>query len=483
MPDATVLVSDPRASMGQSELARYQMLWDECMRFPSQQIRHTKTAVLLLSWAPEVDDLGVQSEMSELGSVFDGVYGFTVHRKTLNLQTKPQHQALQILADFVHAEDAERGLLIIYYAGHGYSSEASETGELNMIGSRAPPSTKEHARQEFQKDPSIMWSTVSQPIANADADILLIFDCCHAGQLARPFARNSQSPYEFLGACSESNGTPRPGPTSFTTALTWALSQLATEDRAFNTAKLRSKLCEYDHFPKKQIPVLSPLRPGDHIVISRKGLKPGTTEQALTNSEREDKLYNSESVHVQFHFDHKVNGEDVKAMADTLRHIMDRDDTKTLWNRATFRGKSSDLLSLQDLALATRVAAAWKANLGRSRRASCGVSPSDVQPLFPHRPVTEAQPMTLTIPDLDNMPERTSAASSVTNVAVGDESMPLLPKNVAEPAHDQNRQSIAYHIHAILCKLLAILFRTLAWLKFRSGLRHGDRVVDQESQG
>ncbi|KAK5694841.1 Phosphatidylinositol-4-phosphate 5-kinase [Elasticomyces elasticus] len=483
MPDATVLVSDTRQSMGQSEHAQCQMLWDECMRFPGRQIRHTKTAVLLLSWAPEVDDLHVQAEMGELKSVFEGLYGFEVHEKTLNLETKAQHQASSILADFVRTQDAEQGLLIIYYAGHGYPNETSESGELKMVGSRAPPSTIEHARQEFQKDPSIMWSTVSQPIGNADADVLLIFDCCHAGMLARPFSRDPRNTYEFLGACSENKGTLPPGPSSFTTALTWALRQLATKDGAFNTAELQCKLCTHDAFPKNQIPVLAPLRPGERIVISRKGLEPGTTELAPTKLEQEDKLSNSESVHVQFHFDHKVDNGDIRAMADALRKTMDRDDTKTLWNRATFRGKSSDLLSLQDLALATRVAAAWKANLGRSRRASCGVSPSDMQPLFPHRPVTEAQSMTLTIPDLGNMPERTSAASSVTNVAVGDESMPLLPKDVAEPAHDQNRQSIVFHLHAIFCKLLVIFWRTISWLTFRLGLRNSDRVVDQESQG
>ncbi|KAK5733770.1 hypothetical protein LTR17_009474 [Elasticomyces elasticus] len=468
--------------MGQSELAQYRMLWDEHMRFPSRQIRHAKTAVLLLSWAPEVDDLGVQSEMRELKSVFEDVYGFNVHEKTLNLQTKAQHQASQILADFVHAEDAEQGLLIIYYAGHGYPSEASESGELNMIGSRAPPSTIEHARQEFQKDPSIMWSTVSQPIGNADADVLLIFDCCHAGQLARPFSRNPQSTYEFLGACSENNITPRPGPTSFTTALTWALRQLGKEDRAFNTAELQCKLCRHQAFPKKQIPVLQPLRPGEHIVISRKGLKPGTTELAPTKLEQEDKLSNRESVHVQFHFDHNVNNEDVKAMAIALRRIMDRDEIKTPWNHASFRGKSSDLLSLQDLARATHAAAAWK-GIGRSKKGDYGISPVDEQMLVPHTPVSFVQPLTLTIPELNIMPEQLSAASSVTAVAVGDETIPLLPKDSRKHVEGLNGQSIAYHLHAVFCRLLAILVRTLAWLTFRTDPRHSDRVVDQESQG
>ncbi|KAK3616602.1 Phosphatidylinositol-4-phosphate 5-kinase [Elasticomyces elasticus] len=488
MPEATVLVTGAPSSMRQSELAQYQMLWDERMRFPSRRIRHTKTAVLLLSWAPELDDLHVQSEMSDLRLVFEELYGFKVREETLNLKRKAQHQASRILSDFVHEEDAEQGLLIVYYAGHGYTSEASESGELNMIGSRAPPSTMEHARQEFQKDPSVMWSTVSQPIENADADVLLIFDCCHAGLLARPFARYPQSPYEFLGACSESNGTPRPGPTSFTTALTWALRQLATKDRPFNTAELRSKLCKHEAFPKKQIPVLAPLRPGEHIVISRKGLKPGTTEQAPTKSEQKNKLSNRESVHVQFHFDHKVNNGDVEAMADTLRDIMDHDEIQTPWSRASFQGKSSELLnpmSLQDMARATQVAATWKGSLGRRRKGSCSISPIDSQTSFATTPVTviEAQPLTLTIPDLSSMRDGPSSASSLTDVAINTENMPLLPKDNAEHARGHNDHSIVFHLHAIFCKLLVIFWRTVSWHTFRSGLRNSDRVVDQESQG
>ncbi|KAK3640473.1 hypothetical protein LTR56_011811 [Elasticomyces elasticus] len=468
--------------MEQSELGQYQMVWEKRMRFPSRRIRHDKTAVLLLSWAPKVDDLGVKPEIDQLKSVFKDLYGFSVREETFNLEKKAQHQASRILSKFVEDEDVERGLLIVYYAGHGHHDDSSKPGDLHMYGRRAPPSTLEHARLEHEKDPSIIWSKVCQPIENTDADVLLIFDCCQAGQLSRHFDRALQSPYEFLGACSESTRTPRPGPTSFTTALTWALKQLAMEDRPFNTAELRNKLCEHRAFPQKQIPVLASLRPGEHIVISRKGLKPGTTEQAPTRSEQKDKLSNRESVDVQFHFDHKVNKEDVEAMADALRDIMDRGDIQTPWNRASFRGKSSDLLSLQDMARAKQVAATWK-GIGRSKKGNCGISPVDEQILVAHTPIGFVQPLTLTIPDLNIMPEQLSAASSITAVAVGDETIPLLPKDSRKHVEGLDGQSIAYHLHAVFCRLLAILVRTLAWLTFRTDPRHSDRVVDQESQG
>ncbi|KAK5747235.1 hypothetical protein LTR17_000370 [Elasticomyces elasticus] len=482
MAGTAVLISDAKSSMKQSELGEYEMLWDERMRFPSPRIRHDKTAVLLLSWDPQLDDLGVEPEVHELRAVFEDLYGFSVREETLNLEKKAQHQALRILSNFVEDEDAERRLLIIYYAGHGHHDDSSKPGDLSMYGRRAPPSTLEHAQLEHEKDPSIVWSKVCQPIENTDADVLLIFDCCQAGQLSRHFDRDLQSPYEFLGACSENSRTPRPGPTSFTTALTWALKQLATKDGPFSTKELRNKLCEYEAFPKKQIPVLASLRPGDNIVISRKGLKPGTTVQALTKSEQEDKLSKSESVHVQFHFDHKVDRGHVRAMADALRDIMDRDEIKTPWHAASFRGKSSDLLSLQDLARATRVAAAWK---GRSKKGDHGISPIDEQMLSAHTPVATSarQHLALTIPNLNNAPERPSSASSLTNVATGNEHMPLLPKSDANYARGHNDHSIVFHLHAILCKLLAILFRTVAWLPFRWVLRNSNRLVDQESQG
>ena len=69
-------------------------------------------------------------KLSDLGKVFKDVYGFSVQHVLLDIH-KAQQQALMDLSAFVHKEDQERALLIIYYAGHGHG-ENVRRGDMRL---------------------------------------------------------------------------------------------------------------------------------------------------------------------------------------------------------------------------------------------------------------------------------------------------------------------------------------------------------------
>lgn len=144
----------------------------------------------------------------------------------------------------------------------------------------------QHLRQRVPGKPlegtnkaEIVWLTAEGNIDNTDADVLVIFDCCHAGNLGRGYAQKrwSHRCSEYLGATSANSTTPIPGDSSFTSGLIWALENLSDEPRGFTTQDLRRKIIEFPSFPKDQVPVLCD-RGGSaslkHIVISPMSVGP-----------------------------------------------------------------------------------------------------------------------------------------------------------------------------------------------------------------
>ena len=72
----------------------------------------------------------MKEKVNELASVFENVYNFEVRKSQLDTQKKPQHQMTAALANFVRDHDEKHTLLIIYYAGHGWSHD----GHMMLAG-------------------------------------------------------------------------------------------------------------------------------------------------------------------------------------------------------------------------------------------------------------------------------------------------------------------------------------------------------------
>lgn len=90
-------------------------------------------------------------------------------------------------------------------------------------------------------------------IKRTKGDVLVIFDCCHAGVLAKKTRSVAEQNFEFLAACGSDDLTEMPGENSFTSALIWALERLAGTKSGFTTQQLLRKINEdAPNFPRNQ---------------------------------------------------------------------------------------------------------------------------------------------------------------------------------------------------------------------------------------
>lgn len=102
----------------------------------------------------------------------------------------------------------------------------------------------------------MVWNSAKVIIEETKGDVLVIFDCCYAGELAtdaRP--PPNRRAYEFLAATAPKSTTPKPGPRSFTSALIHSMKDLA-KSGSFNTQELVSRIKSAPNFPKDQWPRL-----------------------------------------------------------------------------------------------------------------------------------------------------------------------------------------------------------------------------------
>jgi Caspase domain len=202
-------------------------------------------------------------------------YNYIVKKASINNEKRAQAQIQKHLADFIFEHDSIGVLLIIYYAGHGWAPRGSPK-EFYLLGYRYFPfhrlfiltggsKTDQQAQKENERN-RVAWVTAESLLENTEADVLVIFDCCQAGQLC---TYRAPVRFEYLGACAAHQNTPAPGEASFTSALIWALGELRTKD-SFPVSELHQKIKQAPRFPKMQDPALahrfypSP----DHIVLA-----------------------------------------------------------------------------------------------------------------------------------------------------------------------------------------------------------------------
>lgn len=239
------------------------------------------------------------------------------------MQTRLQRQlqATQHLVNFVCENDGPKGLLIVYYAGHGWAEPQSD-GHLQLAG-RFPDRAGE-------KDRSIDWTKVEHTLEKTESDVLVVFDCCHAGLLCRPASRGPRRSFYYVAACKADQITQSSGDGSFTTAMVWALTEMASRS-GFTVTKLIQKLMEYKSFPRgDQQAVIYPSRfgPGDREIWIAPN-RPQETESTSptldspSDSGRGDKMPTADILDLRFHFKERATASEIEHTAMALRDILD----------------------------------------------------------------------------------------------------------------------------------------------------------------
>ena len=125
--------SDERITTA-SEDANLKSVWDNTMKnFGVTSKPHHDTAVLLISWVEEFDDLDTKREVNELERVFTELFHYTVRKQQLSElgDKQPNLQISKYLLEFVWEFDSDSTMLIVYYAGHGIPGKP---GELHLAG-------------------------------------------------------------------------------------------------------------------------------------------------------------------------------------------------------------------------------------------------------------------------------------------------------------------------------------------------------------
>jgi len=115
------------------EDASLRSVWQNVMKdFGLTGRPHRSVAVLMLSWANELDDLKTTAEVEKLKCVFRDNFNYKVIQRQLVANKRPGLQVARHLANFVDEHDSDSTLLIVYYAGHGIPGE--NAGELHLAG-------------------------------------------------------------------------------------------------------------------------------------------------------------------------------------------------------------------------------------------------------------------------------------------------------------------------------------------------------------
>lgn len=98
---------------------------------------------------------------------------------------------------------------------------------------------------------SIEWTEVEHTLGKAKSDVLIIFDCCHAGLLCSPMYRGPRRSFYYVAACKWNQVAHSSGEKSFTTAMIWALKELV-DSPGFTVTRLVSTLMKHGPFPRDQ---------------------------------------------------------------------------------------------------------------------------------------------------------------------------------------------------------------------------------------
>jgi tetratricopeptide (TPR) repeat protein len=187
---------------------------------PRVSRRHSGAYVLLLRW--EDDDLGTETEVSDLEEVFRDVYHYNTERYLIP-SVDPTTQLEYRLNDFRRAYDNGTNLLIIYYGGHGVLDYSKQR----------PSRSSWQANQNGGA--TLVWSDLQGVLERAKSDVIFILDCCFAASATRCAGSK-----EGLWACNSEVTTTGVNDNSFTRNLIAELNSLSTS--RFNITMLHAKL-------------------------------------------------------------------------------------------------------------------------------------------------------------------------------------------------------------------------------------------------
>ncbi|KAK7961079.1 hypothetical protein PG988_012293 [Apiospora saccharicola] len=424
-------------------------LWDgEMGTLRSQYIPYSKVSVLLISWHEDIDDLHTEGEVNALDTLFRERFKFETNRVVLtnDSETLAQNQLNFHLAKFVSEKDGMNTLLIVYYAGHGFSEYGmpGSDGEIlkltpcvlshHVLDAVSDPFTNRSTtmpRENITDPHEVVWDSADALIRKTRADVLVIFDCCHAGELERGVrAYNNHRAFEYLAATSANSTTRAPGPKSFTSALIWSLKHLLKKHTYFSTQELvRTIHNQAPDFPDDQCPRLSEgLRPTMRKIM----IAPLTEESKEKAAEANQAMAADNAMErrtrdlvLRFVFDGDITETMVRGIASHLKELIQHGEIKAkavswegLHSANCFQGPyiapGVFHLDYKDLLIAQPAIRVFEKILSRKR------GQSEISPTGKPRVLVNDGPEAAS-PSVDEMSVATPEPTSTTVVEIGED--------------------------------------------------------------
>lgn len=290
---------------------------------------------------------------------------------------------------------------------------------------------------------SIHWNKSENNIRDTDADVLLILDCCDSGTLTRRGSAHSRK-FELLAACGHDKTTCFPGKHSFTSALIWALQELAKENPSspFSTCKLRLKIAEeapnYAEMGE-QNPLLFPRDPSsnrsvsdEHIMIEI--LKQHDDSQEVLGISRQEGIQVGDYADFRFHFTGPFGEVELRKAAREMMRVI---KNKELPLRSIGYLEKGNLLR--------QFALPW---LERARRKSSAGPPTPVTPTMLEVPRPDLHGTAPPNFDLANVV--TSQPHRLSVSTLNDEASPLLSTKSGNMFQPHPHSGVRYHLRELL---------------------------------
>ncbi|KAM5343688.1 hypothetical protein ACJ41O_012225 [Fusarium nematophilum] len=212
---AEIQESDLEAAVASmSDFPQIQLKANESLaeRFrPDRVGEYGQVYVLLLRWQ-ESDLPRLSEEEDLLAKLFQDKFSFQVDRFSIPMKDGDLALEKRLLDLMALLRAKKPSLGIIHYGGHGdddISVDARRKDAMSVWASH------------YKDGSSLCWSDIQPRLGRADADILLLLDCCFAAQAARGDGTLVIPPnVELLAACPKGCKTPSPmTEQSFTLAL------------------------------------------------------------------------------------------------------------------------------------------------------------------------------------------------------------------------------------------------------------------------
>ncbi|KAL8754111.1 MAG: hypothetical protein Q9199_004578 [Rusavskia elegans] len=216
---------------------------------PQRTKYYNAVTVLMLLW--QDDDLGCLAEVKQFSASLQSHFGYKVQLFFIP-SIRPEASLCRAISDFLYDYGSSGNLVMLFYAGHG---DPDLGGERQAVWAALKTG-----------GPTVRWHLIQPIVEAAECDVLIILDCCFAGQAARGRASHK---IELLAAAAMGLRTPGVGQRypSFTSVLMQEMEHLLHERKSFEVTALYQRLLKKE-LNLQQQPFYAPLA-GLSIVLRK----------------------------------------------------------------------------------------------------------------------------------------------------------------------------------------------------------------------